>query len=458
MDRVSGQDLWSLIPDEFGWPQDIGAVGMLAGDGVAVEDLLARVRDQVQGRLHLVPRLRQLIRYPPLGLGLPVWVDARIFHIEDHVRTSAVGPGGDEADLLRAIEELHTRPLDRSRPLWQLWLLPGLSDGRVGMYFRLHHSIADGVAGVATMGALLDLAPEPPSSVPPPWTPEPLPTIAELHADVKHRRERAIDRTLSAIAHPAPSWRAARALWPQLREVFMEERAPRTSLNRPIGHHRRLALVRGRLDLAKQAAHAHGGKVNDVVLAAVTGGLRDLLVSRGENVQGLQLRAGIAVSLHRGGRDEPANFDGAMAVPLPVGEPDPVRRLRMIAFDTAERKKRPRPHLAGLFGSPLIARPMVRRVDRQRLINIYVANVPGPPVPVYLAGRPLLEVFPLIPIMGNCTVGVGVLSYAGQLNFTVVADTDTAPDVAVLAEGVRNALEAMAARTNVRALRGRMRQ
>jgi hypothetical protein len=184
--------------------------------------------------------------------------------------------------------------------------------------------------------------------------------------------------------------------------------------------------------------------VNDVLLTAVAGGLRALLASRGEPVDELVLRAFVPVSLHR---EQPGqargNLDGGMIVPLPIGDPDHARRLSLIAADTAARKKKSRPPGSTLFRNAAIQRAFLRHAARQRLMNIYIANVPGPPVPLYLAGAPLVEVFPIVPLMGNVPLGIGALSYAGQFNITVVADREACPDAAVFTEGLQAALDAL---------------
>jgi WS/DGAT/MGAT family acyltransferase len=209
---------------------------------------------------------------------------------------------------------------------------------------------------------------------------------------------------------------------------------------------RRLATVRSRLELTKQVAHAHHAKVNDVVLAAVAGGLRQLLEGRGEDVGGLVLRAMVPVSLHH---EQPGqargNQDGMMVVPLALGEPDPLRRLERIAAETTARKHQAHPQAtSGLFGFVAVQRAAYRLLPHQRSVNLWVTNVPGPPVPLYLAGARLLELFPVPPIQGNLTLTVGVLSYAGQLNLTAMADRDTCPDVEVFAHGVRGTLDHLA--------------
>jgi diacylglycerol O-acyltransferase len=449
LERLTASDLLMLWPDDLGCPEDIGVLATLDGTGLLDHDGRVRieaVRRQLEPRLHLVPRFRQLLYRPRRGLGWPLWVDAPAFDLADHVRVHPLTPPADQAQLLQACEALRQQRLDPARPLWEAWFLPGLPEGRVGVFLRAHHAMADGISGMAAFGALLDLAADTPASVAPPWTPTPVPSAGELLTDNLRWRLQGLGRVLSGLAHPSRTLRRARRVWPAWREFFAEQRAPRTSLNRPIGGGRRLAIVRSRLDLAKQIAYAHHAKVNDVVLAAVTGGLRQLLRHRGEDVEGLVLRAAVPVSLHH---EQPGqtsgNKDGAMIVPLPLGEPDPVRRLDLIAAETAERKRHPRPQGAsGIMRFTVVQRAVFRRLARQRFVNLYVTNVPGPPVPLYLAGARLLELFPVVPIEGNVTLTVGVFSYAGQLNLTAVADRDACPDVEVFAQGLQGALDELA--------------
>jgi WS/DGAT/MGAT family acyltransferase len=437
-----------LWPDDFGWPQDIGVIAVLDGTGLldtAGRVRVGHVREAITARLHLVPRLRQVVYHPCPGLGRPLWVDAPSFDIADHVGVVPLAAPADEpADeqhLLRACEQLYQRRLDRSRPLWQLWLLPGLPNGRLGLFMKMHHVVADGVAGVALFGTLLDHTPDANPAAAPPWTPRPIPPRRTLLIDNVRRHATTLSAAAARLAHPIRTAHRVRATWSVLRDMVAEH-APRTSLNRPIGPDRHLALGRGRLDLAKDAARTANAKVNDVVLAAITGGLRDLLHSRGEPVDNLVLRAAVPVSLHH---DAPGaargNLDGGMIVPLPVGEPDPGQRLRLIAAETAQRKtKAIRPAEAGITGSALVRKSMLRRMDRQRFVNVYVANVPGPPAPLYLAGAQLLQMYPMVPLTGNVTLGVGVLSYTGQLNFAAVTDHHGNPDLPVFITGLQHTL------------------
>jgi diacylglycerol O-acyltransferase / wax synthase len=449
LERVTASDLFMLLWDDYGWPNQIGGLAILDGTSLLDRDghlRIEAVRRQLEPRLQLVPRFRQLLYRPRRGLGWPLWVDAPRFDLAHHIRVHPLAAPADQTQLLGACAELARRPLDPTRPLWELWLLPGLPERQVGVFLKLHHVLADGPAGVAAFGALLDLTAEGPTPVAVPWTPTPIPTTTELLGDNMRRRRQQLGRGWSGLAHPGRTLQQVRAAWPAWREVFTEQRAPHTSLNHPVGPDRRLAIIRGRLDPTKQVAHAHQAKVNDVVLAAVAGGLRQLLAGRGEPVDRLVLRAMVPISLHH---EQPGqargNQPGWMMVPLPLGEPDPVRRLELIAAETAARSHKPRPQTgSGIFRFLAAQRAWYRHFPRQRSVNLVVTNVPGPPTPLYLAGARLLELFPILPVMGNLTLVIAVLSYAGQLNVTAVADPDGCPDLEEFAHGVRSALDQLA--------------
>lgn len=444
-ERLTASDMFLLLWDDYGWSSDIGALAVLDGASLLEPDgrvKVDRVRRHLEPRLHLAPRFRQLLLRPRLGLGWPLWVDAPRFDIADHVRVHPVAAPGDEPRLVQACQELAQRRLDPSRPLWELWLLPGLPEKRVGAFLKLHHAIADGAAAAAAFGALLDLSADPPTPDAPTWSPAPIPSAAELLYDNVRRRGQELGRGCAGLTHPARTLRHARETLPAWREVLAEEPAPTTSLNRPTSGVRRLAVIRDRLDTVKLIAHAHDAKVNDVVLAVVAGGLRDLIAGRGEDVVGLTQRAMVTISQH----DEDAghargNKPGWMMVPLPLGEADPVRRLEQIAAETAARKNSPRPEAgSGIFRFVAAQRLWYRQFPRQRAVNLVVSNVPGPPVPLYLAGAPLEELFPVMPLMGNLTLVVGAISYTGQLNLTAVADGVLCPDLEVFVAGVRSAM------------------
>jgi WS/DGAT/MGAT family acyltransferase len=445
LDRLSPQDMSNLWVEARGQPMHIAALAVL--DTTPFPDprgapQLETLRSEIEHRLHLAPRLRQRLHRPPPGGGVPLWVDDPGFAIAEHVRAHTVAPPGDEAALVAACQELNQQALDRSRPLWELWLLTGLRGGRAALLIRLHHVLADGVAAVALMNSLLDTAPDtrPPSV--PTWIPAPLPPFRVLLADNLRSRSRAVIHALAAFAHPATWLRRMGLAAAAAREVVRDGLAPASSLNGSVGQHRRLLLARADLGRAKSVAHAHGAKVNDVALAAVAGGARALLQHRGELTPALVLRASVPVSVR--GADDPraqGNRVGIMTVPLPVAEPDPVRRLAHIARTTAHSKRQPRgPVTDPLLGSYILRRGLPYLMGHQRLVNMFTSNVPGPSTPRYFAGARIVEVFQIGGVQGNVRLSVGVLSYMGQLNFDIVGDAESCPDLDLFAEGLRTAL------------------
>jgi WS/DGAT/MGAT family acyltransferase len=452
MERLTAEDQLMLWPDVI-WPQDIGAIGILDGGGLLEPGGRFRIETvcaAIEARLHLVPRFRQLLVRPRRGLGGPLWVDATAFDVADHVRVAPPPAPDDEAALLLAAERIRRRRLDRSRPLWEMWFLPGLPEQRIGLFVRMHHAIADGIAGVATIGTLLDATPNGPAGPTHPWTPRPAPTARELVADNVRRHVDALGRALSTLARPVATARQIRAVWPAARAVFAEVPTPATSLDRPVGPDRRLALVRSRLDVVKEIAHAHDATVNDVLLTVAAGGLRGLLCGRGEPVDDLALPVYVPVTLRQAGQRASArgNLIGQMIVPLPLGTSDPGRRLRQIAAETTQRKGTAHPPLGTVLRSRFARRALLTNLNRHP-VSVTTADLPGPPQPVYLAGARLLEVFPVLPLVARVPLGVGALSCAGQFTIAAVADRDACPDLDVFAASFRHELRALAASTSV---------
>ena len=446
LDRLTTADLMMLRSEDSGWRQDIGALAVLDGDRLFDQDgnlQLTSVREHVARRLHLVPRFRQVLRTPAVGLGGPLWADATRFDIDDHVRVAPLAADADERDLVRDVERLRRRPFDRSRPLWEMWLCPGLAGGKVGLYVKLHHAIADGVAGVAQIGAFLDLAPDPDPSQAELWAPAPTLTRRDLLVDSLRRKWVGTRSSLASLTHPIRAARNLYTRWHALWAMIAQTPAPSTSVNQTVGEARRLILVGADLETVKAAAHAHAATVNDVLMTAVAGGYRALLVERGESVEELVLRASVPVSLHdedpAGGN---ANNDGMIFVPLPVGIENAERRLAAISAQTVELKRDVhRPPSGPLLSNRFAQHLLWRQFDHQHWSNAYVANVPGPAEPLYFAGSMVETAFPIVPIMGNLTIGVGAMSYAGQFNVTVVADHDTCPDVETFVGGLRRSLD-----------------
>lgn len=438
VDRLTAEDQLLLWPDRR-WPQDIGALAVL--DGAALLDPDGRLRTEVveeaiARRLHLVPRFRQVLLQPPRWLGRPLWVDDASFDLGRHVRIAEVETPGDDAAMLACVETLRRRRLDMSRPLWEAWFLTGLPQRRVGLFLRLHHVLADGIAGVATIPALFDTLPDGPAPTAPPWTPAAAPSLRELATDHLHDSAARLRRSLASVRGWTDTVHRLRQAWPSLRELLAEQKVAATSLNRVVGEDRSLTVLRSRLDDIHAVAAAHGATVNDVLLTLTAGGLRTLLDRRGELTEERIVRVYVPVTLRQGAERKQArgNLISQMIVSLPVGVAGSEARLRAIAHQTARRKARRHPSLATVFRGRLGTVALLR-VVRLNPVNVETTDVPGPVRRLYLAGAAVLEVFPLLNLLGNVPLGVGALSYAGQFGVMVVADRDAVPDLDAFTEG-----------------------
>jgi WS/DGAT/MGAT family acyltransferase len=450
LERLTPLDVSNLRIERHGLPMNVAALAILEGrvlPDASGELALEVIRGRIGQRLHLAPRLRQRLYRPGFGFGAPIWVDDASFDIRRHVRTRPVHAGGGEQALLAACVELNDRRLDQAHPLWEIWLITGALDGHVAMLIRFHHVLADGIAALLLLGTLFDSAPEAPESEGPPWVARPVPTRPELLGDALHRSITGVRRGVHKVEHPRQALASARTLFRQAVQFGHEGRAPRTSFNRPVGRQHHVLLVRADLEQAKQVAHAHHATVNDVVLCAIAGGTRALLAGRGELQRPLALKVSVAASVRApASASQAGNLVGILIVPLPVGEEDPIRRLEQIARATAERKRLPPYQPAARFPQ----RWMIRTMNRQRRINLLMSNLPGPPQPMYFAGAKVLELFQIGVVQGNVAVQVGALSYAGQLNLDIVADTHLVPDLMVFANGMTEDLERLGARSHER--------
>ncbi len=423
------------------WPCHFGGLAVVEGEALldaSGQLRLQEIRDRLDRRLARVPQLRRRVYFPgPFG-GRPLWVDDQRFAIEHHVHEAAVRSPGGDAELLEAAAGVYERLLNRRRPLWELWFLTGLSDGRVGVLLKLHHAVADGMAAVAIMGSLFDVEPDAHDPVPAPWRPEPIPWRGSLLADNLSTKARTLGRVAATLAHPERLMSGARVFALVVRRSLGHQGAPRTSLNRPVRVGRRIGFLRLDLAAMKQAAHAHDGKLNDVVLDLWTGGLRRLLVSRGEPIAGVELTASQAVSLRSSA--EPGTVDnqvGTIVLPLPVWEPDAQRRLDLLVDTTRTIKARQRPAAIMNAVVRVSATPIGRYFTlHQRACNVLVTNVPGPPVPMYILGARILDVLPIIELVGNIGLTLCAFSYAGQISLVVTADADAFPDLNVLMAGM----------------------
>jgi len=374
-------------------------------------------------RLHLVPRFRQKLRFVPLGQGRPVWVDDPQLNLDYHVRHTALPPPGSEEQLHNLAARVFSQRLDRSKPLWEMWLVDGLEGGRFAVVGKSHHALVDGVSGVDITTVLFDLEPRAgPLDPPEQWIPEPEPSRAQLLAEALIERAtspREIVRGVRALAR-APR-QAISSVVDDLEAAGAFARsglsAPPSPFNVEIGPYRRFAGVRARVDDLKQVKNELGGTINDVVLAAVTGALGRYLRGRGVETDGLELRAMVPISV-RTAEEHGAlgNRVSTMMAPLPVWCGDPIERLRAVSATMGDLKASRQAVGASVltqlsdFAPPTIAGQAARLQPRQRFFNLVVTNIPGPQFPLYLLGRRLEEIFPMVPLARRQAICFGVMS------------------------------------------------
>jgi WS/DGAT/MGAT family acyltransferase len=455
-DRLTGLDSSFLHLERDSSHMHVAACMVFHGAAPSYEELLA----QIESRLHLVPRYRQRLGFVPMNQGRPVWVDDPHFKLGFHVRHTALPrPGGNE-ELKRLAGRVFSQPLARDRPLWELWLVEGLADNRFALLSKTHHALVDGISGVDIATVLFDASAEPMPVAPPEhqWVPRPLPSAAQLLADALLERTiapREIVRGVrAALRGPrAIATRAGSALvgvgamaWAGLRA------APPSPFNVRIGPHRRFTWVRADLGQFKAIKNSLGGTVNDVVLAVVTGALGRYMRMHGHATEGIELRAMVPVSVRADiERGALGNRVAAVWAPLPVGVLDPIERLQtlsremQIVKDSGQAVAAEALTALSGFAPPTIMSQAARLQARQRLFNLVVTNVPGPQHPLYLLGRELEAIYPMVPLAENTALGIAIMSYNGQLNFGLVADFDALPDLEVLADELRSAIEELAA-------------
>jgi diacylglycerol O-acyltransferase / wax synthase len=439
--RLSQSDLVNLRLDKPNAPYHV--CGLATVEGAALLDpeghlQLDQLRQRMDRRLGRVPQLRRRLHYPGLLRGRPLWVDDQRFDIARHVFLAEVPPPGDDAQLLEVAARLHRPLLDRSKPLWELWFLTGLSGGRIGVMLKLHHAVADGMAAIGIMASLFDLEPDAPELPAANWKPERIPGGWPLLLDNLSAKADAGGRLARALAHPVVLGRTTRTFVSELVRTLQQTQAPRTSLNRPVHAGRLLRVLRVALPKAKEVAHSTGAKVNDVVLDLWAGGLRDLLIARGETVEGIELITSVAVSLRRDQQTgDLGNQVGILAVRLPVGEPNAVRRLERIAASSRKAKAEQHPAAIQSATGMLAATPIAQFfTSHQHMVNVFSTNLVGPPMPVYVLGARILDIMPIIQATGNVAISLCAFSYVDRLSLTVTADAHSFPDVDVVLAGM----------------------
>jgi diacylglycerol O-acyltransferase len=455
MDRLSSTDVSFLTNESSSSHMHVGGILIFEGPPPSYDDLL----DHVRSRLHLVPRFRQKLAHPPVQTGRPFWIDDPNFNLEYHVRHSALPSPGSEDQLRRTAARVFSQQLDRTKPLWELWLVQGLTRKRFALVTKTHHALVDGVSGVDIATVLFDLQPVPEPVEPDhEWVPSPEPSGATLAAKgiegLLGTPLRAARRLEQAVQHPEATVRQVADSVEAVGEVGWNfaNPAPKVPLNVEIGSHRRYLWVRSDLSQFKKVKDALGGTVNDVVLAVVAGGLRGWLRARGIRIEGLELRAQVPVSIRA--QDERGQLGNRLAVmrgPLPVYIEDPVRRLHAVARAMRGLKQSKQALGAEVisrfndFAPPTLLAQAARINFSTRLFNLTVTNVPGPQVPLYVLGRELEDVFPVGFLPPNQALFVAIMSYNGGVNFGLLADYDSMGDLDLIAEGIEHSLSELVA-------------
>ncbi|HEU4913534.1 MAG TPA: wax ester/triacylglycerol synthase family O-acyltransferase [Actinomycetes bacterium] len=456
-DRLSPLDVSFLYFEEPTTPMHVGGVAVfeVPEEGFDLDRLVGLITQ----RIAFVPRYRQRIKWVPGRLANPVWVDDEAFDISYHVRRSALPRPGSDAQLAELVARVQSRPLDRSRPLWEMYLVEGLAENRFAIISKTHHAMVDGVAAVDIGQVILDTNPVPRDPPPDTWRPAPEPSWAELVAGAVAENVRrpaaAIDSLrggVSEVLHTAGKF--AGAAGGLLAAATSAARpAPESPLNVPIGEQRRYAMTALSLDDHRRIRKAHDCTVNDVVLATVAGALRAWLLTRGEKVSSsTTVRALVPVSVRPpqddGGGALSGNRVSSYLVDLPVGEPSAVMRLHQVSYRMQAHKDTGQAvgaeALAGLAGfAPPTMHSLGARVASglsKRWFNLVVTNVPGPQQPLYAGKARMLAAYPVVPLAKAQALSIGLTSYDGRVFYGLNADRDAMPDVGVLAQCLEDAL------------------
>ena len=460
MDRLSPLDA-SFLHIEDGNPNSqmhVGSVGIFEGPAPDHDDL----REVLRARLHLLPRYRQVVRGVPGGVGRPVWVDDPGFSLDYHLRRTALPAPGDDATLRRLVGRIMSQRLDRTKPLWEIWVVEGLADGTWAMISKVHHAMIDGVSGAEMMAILLDLGPEVATFDDVDWKPEPTPNDVQLVVDAVRNLATS---TYEQARVASRAFRRRRAIADQGREVVAGLRslvgvvqpAEDWSLVGPISSHREWTWASSSLADVKTIRSRFGGSVNDVVLAAITAGFREVLVNRGEDVTDHVIRTLVPVSVRAKRDDGAAVSDGtldnkvsAMFANLPVGIDDPIERLEAIRAQMTDLKDSKQAvaaealtSVSGFAPPALLAlgtRVAARFAGASTNLHTVTTNVPGPQFPLYSLGRRMVATMPYVPLSAPLRTGVAIFSYDQKVTFGITGDTGTTDDIDVLGRGIEHGL------------------
>ncbi len=451
MERMNSLDAVFVAVEDSVNHMHIGSVGVFEGPAPPFDDL----RAVVASKLQLIPRYRQRVREAPMSIGRPLWIDDVHFDLDYHLRATGLPAHSDRRGLERLVERVMSQPLDRNRPLWEMWMIDGLSDDRWAVLSKLHHCMVDGIAGTDLLGVVMDAEPYARVAPADDWTPSPEPSRLDLGRATFLMAVESVVGVASGLAdtarHPARAWDRFRNIAIGFEGLVAPSRRAGASLTGPIGPHRRWARTRASMDDIRTVRQAFGGTVNDVVLAAVTAGLRELLLSRGESVDHRSVTTLIPVSMRTA--DARGLFDNrvsAVYARLPVGIEDSIERLSAISDHMAELKQSHEIDASaavvgiGDIAPPVVAAALARAiVHSQEIVQTVATNVPGPQVPLFLCGRRMREAYPYVPIAGHIRVGIAIWSYCGDVYFGITGDREGAPDIDKIAVGIDVAFEDM---------------
>ena len=449
MDRMSPLDATFLHIEDDVNHMHIASCAIMQGPPPAYGDLVELIR----GKLPLIPRYRQRVRFVPGGMGRPVWVDDPHFRIDYHVRHTAVPHPGDREHLRALAGRQLSHRLDMHRPLWEMWLIEGLADGQFAILHKVHHAMVDGLSGSDIMETLLDPSPEVAAPTPSAWEPTPPPSTVRVLSDAVVDTTRISLGRLGHLASDLSSPRDAvnRVAAAVVGTLRIGETLAHTEdhlLGQP-GPHRRWAWADGDLAAVKAIKTRLGGTVNDVILAAITNGYREFLLGRVPDLpETAFVRTMVPVSTRPAGAPKGGNEVAVMFADMPVGVDDPLDRLRIIHEQMKQAKNSGT--VEGLdslienavFLPPLLYAAGAKLAARtpQPAVSTITTNVPGPQHQLYMLGRPMRRMLGYVPLGMNQLVTVAIVSYNGQICCGITADYDRVPDVEVLAAGIENGL------------------
>jgi len=434
-ERLSALDATFLDVESKAAPMHVGAALIFDAKPLQLDHGgldIERLTRYTEAALDSIPRYRQRVEWVP-GFGHPVWIDDDRFNMRFHLRHTRLPLPGDERSLKRLVGRLFSQHLDRSRPLWEFWVVEGVDNDRFALIVKVHHCMVDGVAGVALLEALLQISPDAAEREPNEWQARPAPNRAQLMLNETSHR---IDG-LRKLSHFMPRVRKNfRGVSSVLRSGMKP--TPRTPFTEhDISPYRRFDWTSVDLAEVKAIKKSLGGTINDVVVATTTGAVRRFLLRRGTDVDSIEgFRTALPVSIRKVGGTSVGNQVALLFANLPVSEPDPLERLQKVIQVTTELKQESNQtggaelieEVADLTTKRIVSE-LYKAAMRLRTYNLVITNVPGPPFPLYMLGAQMKAIFPMVPLMQNQNVGIALFSYSGALHWGFNADWESFPDI-----------------------------